>query len=80
MAKFRFDVGLVIYHEVTIEADDLDSAKILLDASTVRLKNGDGMTNEINQENVFWDMSHKEIQWHGVKPNSVVKVADEILE
>ena len=62
MAKFRFDVGLVIYHEVTIEADDLDSAKILLDASTVRLKNGDGMTNEMNQENVFWDMSHKEIQ------------------
>lgn len=80
MAKFQFDVGIVIYHEVTVEADDLDSAKILLDTSTVRLKNGDGITSEINQENVTWNMRHKEIAWHGVKPNSVIRVSDEILE
>ncbi len=80
MAKFRFDVGLVIYHEVTIEAADLDSAKILLDESTVKLKNGDGMTTEMSRENVSWNMRHKEIAWNGVKPNSVIRVSDEILE
>ena len=80
MANFRFDVGLIIYHEVTVEADDLDSAKILLGKATDGLKEGNGMSSEMNQDGVLWNMNHKEILWHGVKSNSVVRVSDEILE
>ena len=77
MAKFRFDVGVIIYQEVTIEAEDLNSAKITLDEASKDLKDGIGFGSGTTKEGLIWDMRHKEIQWHGVKPNSVIEISEE---
>ena len=80
MAKFRFDVGLVVYHEVIVVADDLESAKSSLDVSCKELKEGNGFTNTINTDAVEWNMAQKDIEYYGIKVGSTVQIHDEVLE
>ena len=80
MAKFKFDVGVIIYYEMTVEADDAVTAKSILESGTADLRNGLGFSTTITDHNIVHNPQQKEVQWYGVKPNSMVKVIEEVIE
>ena len=79
MAIYRFDVGLIMYNEVIVKADDIEDAKMKLSTISADLKEGKGFTGRMNSdEDVSWSMVNKSIDWYGIKPNSVVQLGEEI--
>ena len=81
MALYKVDVGLIVYHEVTIEAEDSETAKIKLEQSVEDIKNDKGMTEKIEGiDDVVWNMNHKSISWSGIKPNTFIKISEEVIE
>tara|TARA_Y100000310_G_C20691241_1_gene822377 strand:- start:4100 stop:4342 length:243 start_codon:yes stop_codon:yes gene_type:complete len=79
MKKFKFDVGLVIYYEVTVTATDLTSAKEKLDASTLSVREDGTKENMFNTQDVSWNMQHKATEYFGIKDGSVVEFGETIV-
>jgi hypothetical protein len=81
MAKFKFDLGFVIYYETVVEADNLESAKSMLDEACEPCVNGSGDKGCVHDyEGVEMSNAQKHTEFYGIRRNSTVQVTEQVLE